>query len=265
MPSKNKGKTRAGTDEQKAPSLFSRYLRMLRTDRGLSISGLAEASGVSAPYITNLEGPQDHTPTKSVLEKLANGLEIDPFDRQILFTAAAATRQSSPFVPGLDVIVDKSLVYQESERVKEVYLVAENMLELHDQEFFDVTASNIKERGVKYNYFMRDPENFHPLQYRLEESLGVKSVKDCVSCVVSTNPFLFLPGFVIFALEDPVEIVGLFAKWAHGVPCRVYQMEPSASLPVYHMLRTVQQTLQHKDSYISAQFGTLTREFPRDQ
>lgn len=59
------------------PSTIGRNLRRLRTDRGLSQEGLAEAAGVSVHVISKLEQGRRVTARLTTLTRIANGLDVD--------------------------------------------------------------------------------------------------------------------------------------------------------------------------------------------
>lgn len=55
---------------------FGEFLRKSRKEKGLTLIELSKKSGVSNPYISQIENNK-FKPTPKILEKLANGLEID--------------------------------------------------------------------------------------------------------------------------------------------------------------------------------------------
>ncbi|NPV80828.1 MAG: helix-turn-helix domain-containing protein [Firmicutes bacterium] len=57
-------------------SAFGRYLKKLREDRDMSIRQLALRSGVSSPYISQIETGARGVPRPEVLKKLARGLRV---------------------------------------------------------------------------------------------------------------------------------------------------------------------------------------------
>ncbi|MFJ2952771.1 ATP-binding protein [Streptomyces sp. NPDC087226] len=75
----------AGTD-------FGTLLRDLRHRAGLTIEGLAEASGVSARGIGNLERGERAVPQRRTVAALAGGLGLDEAERERLLTATRAAR-----------------------------------------------------------------------------------------------------------------------------------------------------------------------------
>jgi HTH-type transcriptional regulator, competence development regulator len=56
---------------------FGGFLRQLRKTMGLTLSQLATASGVSKPYIANIENGRRDVPSAEVLIKLSNPLSVD--------------------------------------------------------------------------------------------------------------------------------------------------------------------------------------------
>lgn len=247
------------TEGKKHP-LFATFLKVCRTEKRITIAGLSEKSGVSAPYISNLESDKFHTPTKEVIDKLANGLGLDTLERQILYRTAGD--KSSLFAPGLDIRIENSLEFQDDDRLKEVYIVAEDVLETkEDKELFEHVAENIR-RGVKYTYFIKDRDKFQPLMYNLEAKIGEDISKKRVSCITASNYFLFHPGFMIIKKENPNEIIGFYAKWVQGNPCRLYEMEESDCDFRHKILDNACQTLEHKLTYDSDLLGKVVKEYP---
>lgn len=55
---------------------FAEYLKNLRREKGLSLRELAERSGVSNAYISQIERGKRGVPSPDVLEKLAAGLGV---------------------------------------------------------------------------------------------------------------------------------------------------------------------------------------------
>lgn len=56
---------------------FSELLKELRVQRGLTITELAEKSGVSRPYLSQLESGKKNVPSVKVINDIANALEIN--------------------------------------------------------------------------------------------------------------------------------------------------------------------------------------------
>lgn len=53
------------------------YIKEKRNERGLSARELARRSGVSQPYLSQLETGKNNNPTADVLQKIATGLGVD--------------------------------------------------------------------------------------------------------------------------------------------------------------------------------------------
>ncbi|MEV5525269.1 helix-turn-helix domain-containing protein [Streptomyces pseudogriseolus] len=73
-------------------TLFGALLRQQRLEAGLTIEGLAEASGVSARGIGNLERGERTVPQRRTVAALAAGLELDEAASERLLSAARAAR-----------------------------------------------------------------------------------------------------------------------------------------------------------------------------
>ncbi|WP_315795282.1 transcriptional regulator [Paenibacillus sp. BIC5C1] len=71
---------------------FGSYLRELRKGKGLTTSKLAEGSGISQSYISQIETGNRGIPTDDILMKLADGLGVDYMD-----LLSKAGKDRSPF------------------------------------------------------------------------------------------------------------------------------------------------------------------------
>ena len=58
------------------PLTLGERLRKLRTERDMSLSALAEASGVSKPYLSQLESGKAENPTQDVIRKLSHAFDV---------------------------------------------------------------------------------------------------------------------------------------------------------------------------------------------
>ncbi|WP_099363769.1 helix-turn-helix domain-containing protein [Fredinandcohnia onubensis] len=62
---------------------FKNYLKLKREEKNLSMNKLGVLSGVSAMYISQIEGGRRVTPSPKILEKLAEGLNVPYEDLMI--------------------------------------------------------------------------------------------------------------------------------------------------------------------------------------
>lgn len=53
---------------------FGEYLRKIRKEKGLSLREAAKRSGISHPYLSQLETGKNTQPTKEIINKIAKGL-----------------------------------------------------------------------------------------------------------------------------------------------------------------------------------------------
>lgn len=72
---------------QTDPSRFAKLLREYREEAGLSQAKLAYQSGLDHSHMSRLEH-DERTPTRDVVERLANTLELGRVRRVLFFTAA---------------------------------------------------------------------------------------------------------------------------------------------------------------------------------
>lgn len=242
------------------PTLFGRVLRGCRAEVNMTIRELADRSKVSASYISSMERDRKHIPTPEIVDKLAKALGADAFQRDIFHRAASDP--SLWFLPGLDFVVERAVQYQSRQRVREVYVVGEDVAELHDPDVSKVVSSNIIERGIAYYYCLKDREQCRSIWNQLKRQIKSERLSEKVSCIVASNRFLFNPGFAIIVQERPRDFIGLYAKWYKGAPVRVYQMEEAVATQNHRMLQTAHENLKHEASYDSDQLGTVSRVFP---
>jgi len=69
---------RDGTEKSPSPSDFGKVLRAAREEKGLTLSGLAERSGVAIRTITACERGETASPRPKIVARLALALDADP-------------------------------------------------------------------------------------------------------------------------------------------------------------------------------------------
>ncbi|PKR83900.1 helix-turn-helix domain-containing protein [Heyndrickxia camelliae] len=75
---------------------FKNYLKTKREEKKLSMNKLGELSGVSAMYISQIEGGRRVTPSPKIIEKLAEGLN-EPYEDLMMVAG---------YIPAEDHIVE---------------------------------------------------------------------------------------------------------------------------------------------------------------
>jgi len=75
------------------------YLIRIRIDRGMTISELSRRSGISHPYLSQLENGRIATPSPHVLRKIADALQVPYLD--LLVEAGYLTRAEAAPLSGL--------------------------------------------------------------------------------------------------------------------------------------------------------------------
>ncbi|MEU2282472.1 helix-turn-helix domain-containing protein [Streptomyces sp. NPDC013178] len=88
------------TGESVADVSFSTLLRRLRTEAGLTIDELAEASGVSVRGISDLERGRRAAPQRRTVMALAEGLALENTQRTVLLATALGGRERRNPTPG---------------------------------------------------------------------------------------------------------------------------------------------------------------------
>lgn len=221
------------------PTDFGWLMNELRTDpsrskKRLSLRALAKEVDVSHAYLSALETGREAKPSKKVLEDIIRALDLKPQDGDLLRHAAERGEVEGLIAPGVVVDVDRSINRQNKDDVAEVWIVAERPLEMEDMWLRHVVA-NIKERHVRYVYFVRYPYVWDTLRRKLAKELGKHILMQHVTCIsVSESflvPFLFKPSFGLIHLKGG----GVVGVWAFRAPfeqpitariVRVLEMEP---------------------------------------
>src|SRR5687768_15148666 len=67
---------------------FGRFMRGVRTDRGLLLKDVADMVGVTSAYLSALEHGKKGAPSAAFISKLENALRLDTTQRQELRRAA---------------------------------------------------------------------------------------------------------------------------------------------------------------------------------
>ncbi|MCQ2363527.1 MAG: helix-turn-helix transcriptional regulator [Acidaminococcaceae bacterium] len=80
--------------------LFGDFLHAKRIERGVSYRELADAIGITAPYLSDIEKNRRNAPPIDKLEKIAVKLSLSPKDRMTLFDLAGQTKKTiAPDIP----------------------------------------------------------------------------------------------------------------------------------------------------------------------
>lgn len=72
---------------------FGEYLKSCRTKRNLKLLQTAHMMNISSSYLSSLENGRRPAPSVSVLQKMADVLELDPQERNHLFDLAAENKK----------------------------------------------------------------------------------------------------------------------------------------------------------------------------
>lgn len=131
---------------------FGLYMKKLRKDKGLTISRLGELSGVSHPYISQIEnGKLNNFPSPEVLIKLAKYLEVH---------YALLLKEAGHISKGA-LMVDGQLLVSNEEYDKAINKIGESDYEEED-EFFNLELDNFLQLPdisyKKYEITLRDRE-----------------------------------------------------------------------------------------------------------
>lgn len=80
--------------------LFGDFLHAKRLERGVSYRELADAVGITAPYLSDIEKNRRNAPPIDKLEKIAVKLSLSAKDRVTLFDLAGQTKKTiAPDIP----------------------------------------------------------------------------------------------------------------------------------------------------------------------
>lgn len=96
---------------------LGQYIRKIREEKGFSTRELARRSGVSQPYLSQLENGKTNNPSIEVLKKLAKGLDVPLYEIQIKTDQIPGYR---PYSPIRDYINNADLyeILKESTRLR---------------------------------------------------------------------------------------------------------------------------------------------------
>jgi len=88
--------------------LFGEYIAAKRKNRGISIRQMADALGITAPYLSDIEKSRRNPPDIEMLEKIAELLVLTPDQKNDMFDRAGHDRkQVAPDLPAY--IMDQPL------------------------------------------------------------------------------------------------------------------------------------------------------------
>lgn len=121
---------------------FGEYLRSLRQEKGLTLTKLAEESGVSHPYLSQIEnGKKNNYPSSEVLIKLAGPLGVDYEE----LMEKAGHLPSDSFRSNLTAMLEKAL----------------SVTTINNQ-FFDFLMDDVKQVERKYEDCLEEGERITP-------------------------------------------------------------------------------------------------------
>ena len=241
-------------------SLFSRFLSVLRADRKYSGYKLADDIGITRPQFYRIEDSQ-RKPNSDLVRRISNTLNLDEIEDAALHSLA--TDPDAQFAPGIDRELMTRSQLECNENVREVYISSQGSAEINYSGIIDNVANALRDNEVSYHYLLPDKDKADLLISSLEKKAGQDILQKKLTCHVASNPFVFLPGFMILRLNgSPIKTIGLFEKTHQGIPCRVYQMDDANALEIYDKLQIIHRVLQDRDAYDSEYFGKVTKVYP---
>jgi len=75
---------------------FSSFLREKRKSRHLTLSEMAEKSGISIGYYSDIEYGRRNPPDREILDRMINALNVPEADRIIFYDLAGQARAEAP-------------------------------------------------------------------------------------------------------------------------------------------------------------------------
>ena len=75
---------------------FSRFLREKRQQRHITLSELAEKSGISTGYYSDIEYGRRNPPNREILDKMIAALNLSDDDRIVFYDLAGKARSEAP-------------------------------------------------------------------------------------------------------------------------------------------------------------------------
>jgi transcriptional regulator with XRE-family HTH domain len=97
---------------------FSRFIREKRQNRHITLSELAEKSGISTGYYSDIESGRRNPPNKETLDKMIAALNLSDEDRITFYDLAGKARSEAP--PDLPDYIN------ENEKVRVALRLAKN-------------------------------------------------------------------------------------------------------------------------------------------
>jgi len=77
-------------------SAFGRFLKEKRQLREITVRDMAEKSGVSAGYYSDIESGRRNPPDREILDKMITALNLSEGDRIIFYDLAGKARSEAP-------------------------------------------------------------------------------------------------------------------------------------------------------------------------
>jgi transcriptional regulator with XRE-family HTH domain len=97
---------------------FSRFIREKRQNRHITLSELAEKSGISTGYYNDIESGRRNPPNKETLDKMIAALNLSDEDRITFYDLAGKARSEAP--------LDLPDYINENEKVRVALRLAKN-------------------------------------------------------------------------------------------------------------------------------------------
>ena len=247
--------------DKRLPPL-SRLLAAMRAERNWTVKTLAEKSGVSPSYISALELGKEHNPTMDLLRKLAAGLSLKPADEHILYFASQHT--DDDFIPMADSKIEDGLNFENSGLVREVWLAVPDPLEIQPEPYGKDIAGIIERYDTKYVYFLNDPKKSILLQSSIGRFLQQGTLETHVECVISKDPYLFNPPFVLLHTTDTHNVLGLWVKRIEqGLFYRLYRMAADEAYTLHVNLSATLVRVRKEKAVTLSEYGEYVYDFPR--
>lgn len=101
---------------------FGSYIKEIRNEKGLSLRELSKRSGISHPYLSQLENGKNKNPSPDIIEKLSKGLGVDFHGLWLTFSKS---------------VQGQYLKEQKEARAKEMGELLQKAME--DESLFDIT------------------------------------------------------------------------------------------------------------------------------
>lgn len=108
------------------------YIRKKRMERGLSARELARRSGVSQPYLSQLENGKNENPSIEILKKLAKALNISYVELMAIAGYMGDISKEADAIT-FQILMDNCIEEQKKTHLEMIYNFCKDFIDMYDQ------------------------------------------------------------------------------------------------------------------------------------